>query len=117
MNEMIERVEFAISRVNICFSSGERTGNQPKWVVWDRNLDDEDGHAWVYIGAPANLATDTLEKPPGDVFWAHQHARARAAIKAMREPTEAMLDKGPGDPYMDRGVWAKMIDAALKETP
>lgn len=38
---------------------------------------------------------------------------ARAAIEAMREPTEAMLDNGPSEPYMDGDVWAKMIDAAL----
>ncbi len=37
---------------------------------------------------------------------------AQAAIKAMREPTAAMLDAGPGEPYMDADVWAKMIDAA-----
>jgi hypothetical protein len=38
---------------------------------------------------------------------------ARAAIAAMREPTEAMLAEGPGEPYMDAHVWARMIDAAL----
>jgi hypothetical protein len=38
---------------------------------------------------------------------------ARAAIAAMREPTEAMLEAGPADPYMDKDVWARMIDAAL----
>jgi hypothetical protein len=40
---------------------------------------------------------------------------ARAAIEAMREPTEAMLWEGPGDPYMEKHVWARMIGAALKE--
>lgn len=40
---------------------------------------------------------------------------ARDCIKAMREPTDAMLKVGPGDPYMDKDVWAKMIDAALEE--
>lgn len=38
---------------------------------------------------------------------------ARAAIAAMREPTAAMLDAGPGDPYLDAHVWGKIIDAAL----
>jgi hypothetical protein len=39
---------------------------------------------------------------------------ARAAIEAMREPTEAMLLVGPPEPYMDRDVWAKMINEALR---
>lgn len=41
---------------------------------------------------------------------------ARAAIAAMREPTEAMLEAG-GDPYLDvpvSAIWRAMIDAALK---
>ena len=38
---------------------------------------------------------------------------ARAAIQALRVPTDAMLEAGPGEPYMDRDVWARMIDAAL----
>lgn len=37
----------------------------------------------------------------------------RAAIEAMREPTDAMLEAGPVEPYMDREVWRAMIDAAL----
>lgn len=46
---------------------------------------------------------------------------ARAAIAAMREPTEAMLDASYGLAGSERGdaraeaaVWAAMIDAALK---
>lgn len=42
---------------------------------------------------------------------------ARAAIEAMLEPTEAMLDAGDAadgyDVYV--GVWTAMIQAALKE--
>lgn len=49
-----------------------------------------------------------------DVAGAMFHM-ARAAIKAMRDPTEAMLDEGPPEPYMDNHVWARMIDAALKD--
>lgn len=41
---------------------------------------------------------------------------ARAAIEAMREPTEAILSQGPGEPYLDRDVWARMIDTALSPT-
>lgn len=44
-------------------------------------------------------------------------AQARAAIEAMREPTEAMLDRGPGEPYLDAEVWRKIVDAALAEGP
>jgi hypothetical protein len=42
---------------------------------------------------------------------------ARTAIAAMREPSEAVLAAGPGEPYMDTYVWARIIDAALKDTP
>jgi hypothetical protein len=40
---------------------------------------------------------------------------ACAAIEAMREPTDAMLQAGPPEPYMDRYVWGKIIDAALEK--
>jgi hypothetical protein len=39
---------------------------------------------------------------------------ARAVIEAMRDPTDTILNAGPPEPYMDRDVWAVMIDAALK---
>jgi len=50
-----------------------------------------------------------------DLLPSEIRAAARAAIETMREPTQAMLDAGPPEPYMDRDVWAKMIDAALGE--
>lgn len=34
-------------------------------------------------------------------------------LEEMREPSEAMLEAGPPEPYMDLGVWRAMIDAAL----
>jgi hypothetical protein len=41
---------------------------------------------------------------------------ARAAIEAMREPTEAMLDSTGGECRVwAPGAWVSMIDAALKE--
>ncbi len=42
---------------------------------------------------------------------------ARAAIEAMREPTEAMVDAGWADATAEDaiGVWRAMIDEALKE--
>lgn len=51
----------------------------------------------------------------GDEFRRRWAFMARAAIEALREPTEAMLDEGPPEPYMEKHVWARMIDAALKE--
>jgi hypothetical protein len=66
-----------------------------------------------------------VEKVAGAIWTAHDRADlcgmwgweelARAAIVAMREPTEEMLAEGPGEPYMDPWVWGKMIDAALRE--
>jgi len=41
---------------------------------------------------------------------------ARAAIEAIREPTDEMLDAGWGQRgERARGIWRLMIDAALKE--
>ena len=37
---------------------------------------------------------------------------ARAAIEAMREPTEAMLEAAFGN---DPTLWSRMIDASLEE--
>lgn len=59
---------------------------------------------------------------------------ARAAIEAMREPTEAMLRAGGDEPYLatsgsplvfaevrdvvaPENIWQAMIDAALEEKP
>ena len=48
---------------------------------------------------------------------------ARAAIEAMREPTEAMIDKGAvaeGDGNLAveaQNIWQAMIDGALGEKP
>ena len=45
--------------------------------------------------------------------------RARAAIEAMREPTEAMRKAGweETDQRDEYAVWCAMIDAALAEQP
>jgi hypothetical protein len=59
--------------------------------------------------------------------WEAWLGPARAAIEAMREPTEAMLDAGvdrwdthhPGATEThqnERATWRAMIDAALSET-
>lgn len=46
--------------------------------------------------------------------------RARAAIEAMRDPTEAMIDagadgSGEGSTRVALGAWADMIEEALKD--
>lgn len=53
------------------------------------------------------------------VLWTDADALARAAIKEMREPTDAMLDRRLNTwatfPERMREDWQTMIDAALKE--
>ena len=59
-------------------------------------------------------AIEEASQPPGRPDYALLMRNcAIAAIESMREPTAAMLDAGPPEPYMDKDVWAKMIDAAL----
>jgi hypothetical protein len=94
MNEMIERVARAICKQDGC------------------NPDDE--------GTTLTLAQYGNIKilPSGGYCapaWEFYVAKAIAAIEAMREPTEEMLEAGPLEPYMDKDIWGKMIDAALKE--
>jgi hypothetical protein len=43
-------------------------------------------------------------------------ALARAAIAAMREPTEEMIDAWISAPGAIKGGWQAMIDCALRET-
>jgi L-cysteine desulfidase len=43
-------------------------------------------------------------------------ALAHAAIAAMREPTEEMIDAWIGAPGAIKGGWQAMIDCALRET-
>ncbi len=76
----------------------------------------------------------SFENDPLRLWWIDQ---ARAAINAMREPTEAQLEAAedivvgfddfacgdgniylgiPGYPQKARDVWAALVDAALKDT-
>jgi hypothetical protein len=52
----------------------------------------------------------------GDKERAEYRGTARAAIEAMREPTEAMinLEELPYSPGEVKGFWQAMIDEALK---
>lgn len=53
-----------------------------------------------------------------DDEWTLWETTARAAIAAMREPTEGMVNIGQNkcDDYLDAAeCWAAMIDAALSE--
>ena len=67
--------------------------------------------------AAALAAKSDLEMHPDTL-----EEMARAAIEAMREPTEAMLNAArdhANQSYIPNGSWAwdVMIDAALKEAP
>lgn len=47
--------------------------------------------------------------------WRPFEVNARAAIEAMREPTEGMIDAGFGYTGYPEEAYKEMIDAALKE--
>ena len=52
--------------------------------------------------------------------WGLFVSQAKAALEAMREPTEAMHDAGQAvniGPYSITSIWEEMIDAALEEDP
>lgn len=82
--------------------------------------------------ARAICASEYDENFPGlsarvDKMWPLWTAHARAAIKSMREPTEAMAQVSamaicvaPGTARVTQWAankWSDMIDAALSETP
>lgn len=97
MNEMVERVARAI-----CKSCGG------------------DADRLAFVGIP-ELGPRTAIYIPSDEssqkprpLWQFFASEALEAILAMRDPTEAMLNVGPPEPYMDKDVWTKMIDEALK---
>jgi hypothetical protein len=56
-----------------------------------------------------------IYKASNDISEYDAEVAARAAIEAMREPAAAVLEAGPPEPYMDRDVWSKMINAALEK--
>lgn len=49
-------------------------------------------------------------------YWTLYVKMARAAIEAMREPTEEMANAGAKVAFMSADLWAAMIDAALSTT-
>jgi hypothetical protein len=74
-------------------------------------------------GAIADAMADAQVATPAPIHiqrWQMGIAKvlARAAIAAMREPTEAMCEAAMSDRYQTIGaVWGGMIDAALAEEP
>lgn len=53
---------------------------------------------------------------PSETNWRYCYKKAKAAIEAMREPTDEMVDAGAYDLDMTVAMqYRKMIDAALKE--
>lgn len=98
MSDMLER----IAR-NICASCGD------------------DPDAMAYPPGPAILArkAHVIYVPTGQYqqpvpCWMLYRQEAYAALQALHDPTEAMLQAGPPEPYMDRDVWSKMIDGAIE---
>ncbi|MEJ1176084.1 hypothetical protein WA845_17685 [Agrobacterium sp. CMT1] len=91
--------------------------------------------ARAIASTPPNERTEYRDSGP--VIVRDFERTARAAIEAMREPTEAQLEAAeeivvgfddfacgdgniylgiPGYPQKARDVWAALVDAALKET-
>jgi hypothetical protein len=69
---------------------------------------------------PFSSSNYSKETEPQEFAWHEYLPEARAAINAMREPTEAMEDAGNSATYIwidetSADVWPRMIDAALKE--
>lgn len=69
-------------------------------------------HDYNCLAVPSLGAWDTLPEDYREQYL----GRARAAIAAMREPTEAMADAGRWDAEDDGPFpcWRAMIDEALK---
>lgn len=75
--------------------------------------------------ARAICATHGYRDPYIDTTWHKYIPHARAAIEAMREPTEPMKEAFHNDAIAwfddeiedEEHLWKVMIDAALKETP
>jgi len=73
--------------------------------------------------ARAMFEDDQFDYEPKMPTWEETGVReeyrrkARIAIEAMREPTEAMIDRGLAWPnsFVKTGVWLAMIDAALTD--
>lgn len=64
--------------------------------------------------------TETPYNPHVSHLWQHYIPSARAAIEAMRTPTEAMEEaahygEAPGEPNHFSEEWEQAIDAALQE--
>jgi len=71
--------------------------------------------------ARAICVSDCTPSTPIDDYWQSYVPHARAMIKAMREPTDAMLGAAApaheGERIMHKVAYRLMIDAALSETP
>lgn len=113
---MIERVAVAINAVCVVAHSGPETDHALRWAIRDPNHGEEIGIVWV--GGEFTIESDNLDRPPHDTFWPLADAKARAAIRAMREPTPAMEwaatgRSQAGNETLYGSVFRAMIDAAL----
>lgn len=76
-------------------------------------------HSWELGG------NDHSKEPFVNRRWPHYVGQARAAIEAMREPTNKMVDEEGGEyinlgraddaSYQPRLIWQGMVDTALSE--
>lgn len=61
--------------------------------------------------------TDAIEKEGGlEIGNAFAYRLARAAVAAMREPTDAMCEDAKPHDGSRESIWIAMIDEVLKET-
>ena len=92
MSEMIERVAEALTRDGFARLQSLQTKDEDAYQAWREKV------------------------------WPTSLAAARAAIAAMREPTESMVAASDREwdgrmSHRSTGAWQAMIDEALKESP
>jgi hypothetical protein len=115
---MVERVAKAIDDEPMRWLVGKHPNGEGSWLVtWDQT---RPGEPISVESFPVMFSCATQAEANAWLLAELPKAQARAAIEAMREPTDAMLDhvKGQFDdhsgPFFE-AAWNHMIDAALKD--
>lgn len=104
MNAMVQRVSDAIEGVQLWARYNDLSYKPPMWEVCRYGSGDEPE---IVV-----LSRSTIEP---DLQAIISEARARAAIEAMREMTDAMVEVAWETRMADpQGWWSDIIDAALK---
>lgn len=106
-DSMIERVARAIENAPYCFVRLNKLNDEGENFEVCRT--DESGDPIVFARVPTQRRAEQIEQAY------NREQRARAAIGAMREPTEAM-DRAGWDTRCESpsSAWRDMIDEALK---